>query len=108
MSELYAILTLQLHLPPEYVLDKMEFFEIRAIMKHKYYAHKDTWEQSRLIAYLIAQVNSKNKLKLSDIIEFPWDKENDNANAISNEQITKLREDAKEVASMLQKNLFSE
>ena len=106
LSELYAILTLQLHLSPEYVMDRMEFYEIRALMKYQYYAHKDNWEQARLISYLIAQVNSKKQLKLSDIIEFEWDKENIELNkSVSNEEIAKLREQAKLVALQLQNNL---
>lgn len=106
MSELYAILTLQLHLPPDYVMDKMEFYEIRAVMKYQYYAYKDNWEQARLISYLVAQVNSKKKLKLSDIMEFEWDKDNAALNkSVSNEEIAKLREDAKKVALMLQNDL---
>lgn len=98
-------MTLQLGLSPEYILDKMEFYEIRALMKYHYYAHKDNWEQARLISYLIAQVNSKNKLKLSDIIDFGWDKDmekkDEEVKAVSNEQINKLREEAKKVASLL-------
>ena len=54
VSELYAILTLRLHFPPEYVLDKMELYEVKAIMDYEYLAYKDSWEQSRLVAYMIA------------------------------------------------------
>lgn len=75
ISELYSILVLQLHYPPDYVLDKMEMYEINAAMKYSYYAHKDSWEQTRLIAFLIAQTNSKKHLELSDIIKFKWDEE---------------------------------
>ena len=95
------MLTLQLHLPPEYVMDKMEFFEIRALMKHQHYAHKDSWEQARMVAYIIAQVNSKKKLKPTDVMEFDWDRERDNT-AVSNEEIALLRDEAKRVALTLQ------
>lgn len=50
-------------------------YEIQAAMNYEYYAHKDSWEQARLIAYLIAQVNSKKQLKQSDIVQFYWEKE---------------------------------
>jgi hypothetical protein len=32
----------------------MELFEVKAVMEYEYYAHKDGWEQARLVAYLIA------------------------------------------------------
>jgi hypothetical protein len=47
-------LVLRLNYPPDYVLDKMEMYEIKAVMDYEYYAHKDGWEQARLVAYLIA------------------------------------------------------
>lgn len=105
MSELYAILTLQLHLPPEYVMDKMEFFEIRALMKYKYYSHMDEWEQTRFISYVLAQVNSKKKLKLSDIIDFHWEKDNEEMNKeVSHEEVNRLRNKAAEFAELINKS----
>lgn len=62
-------------LSPDYVLDKIEWYEINSLMKYQYYAIKDNWEQARLIAFLIAQTNSKRKLKLQDIVPFLWDDE---------------------------------
>lgn len=50
-------------------------YEIRSVMDYEYYANKDSWEQTRLIAYLIAQVNSKKQLKQSDIMQFYWEEE---------------------------------
>ena len=75
MSELYAILVIQLGYSPEYVLDRMEWYEVNAALKYSYYGIKDGWEQSRFISYLIAQVNSKKKLTLDDITKFYWEKE---------------------------------
>lgn len=67
----------------------MEWYEIHAALKYQYYAYKEEWEQSRLIAYVMAQVNSKKRLKLDDIVKFPWD-ENDKVNTISKEDIERL------------------
>ena len=61
---------------PEYVLDRMEMYEVNALIKNQYRRHKDDWEQARLIAYLIAQCNSKKRMKLTDIVKFPWEKKN--------------------------------
>lgn len=80
-------------------------YEIRAIMKYEYYATKDNWEQARLIAYLIAQVNSKKKLKLTDITNFYWE---DNTNTgsdnttMSNANLDRLRKKAKQYLNNIQ------
>jgi len=93
---MYAILVLQHHLNPKYVLDEMEMYEVKALMKYAYYSHKDSWEQSRMITYMTAQVNSKNRLQMTDVMEFPWEKEEDEEDKkpITKEQLQQLREQA--------------
>ena len=91
---MYAILTLRMHLPPKYVLDEMEMYEVNALMKHEYSATKDNWEQARMIAYLIAQTNSKKKLTFQDITKFYWEKEEEQDTSISKEDIERLRKQA--------------
>lgn len=53
----------------------MSAYELEGYLEYGKYAKMDDWEQARLIAYLVAQVNSKDKLKPTDIIEFDWDKD---------------------------------
>lgn len=77
----------------------MQMYEVRAIMKYEYLATKDSWEQARLIAYLIAQVNSRKKLKLSDITKFYWEDETSECasdTSMSNADLARLREKAKQ------------
>lgn len=95
MSELYAILTQQMHYPPDYVLDTMEWYEINAAMKYQYYSIKDGWEQARLIAYMVAQVNSKRTLKMDEILPLPWEKEEPKT-SITKEEIEKLKSEAQQ------------
>lgn len=71
-----------MHFPPDYVLDRMEWYEINAALQYQHYTFKEDWEQARLIAYVMAQVNSKKRLKIEDIIKFPWDKETNSDNTI--------------------------
>lgn len=73
-------------LAPEYVLDEIQTYEILSLMKHSHYKNKENWEQARLIAYLIAQTHSSKKLKIEEIIKFPWEKEEHKE--YINEQIT--------------------
>ena len=55
----------------------MKPYELVIICDSLHLRTKDNWEQARLISYLIAQTNSKKKLKPTDIIKFEWDKEQD-------------------------------
>lgn len=101
---MYAILVLKHGLDPEYVLDRMEMYEIRALMKYEYFTKKDEWEQSRLIAWIIAQVNSKNRLKMEDVTKFYWETEEEEKDtSMSREDLVRLREKAEEYKKYLKK-----
>ena len=54
---------------PRYVLDEMEIYEIKPLLESLHEKNKETWEQTRLIMYTTAQVNSSKKLKVNDIIK---------------------------------------
>lgn len=83
-------------LAPDYVLDKIEWYEISALMKYQYYCMKDNWEQARLIAFMIAQTNSKHKLKLQDIIPFTWEEDEtfEDNKPISKSEVERLKQQA--------------
>ena len=95
MTELFAILVLRFNLSPAYVLDHMQLYEAKALLKYSDYSSRDSWEQSRLVAYLIAQTNSTKRMKPSDIIKFSWDNEHNGDTSISNDDIERLRNKAK-------------
>lgn len=78
----------------------MELYEVKAVMEYEYLSYKDSWEQSRLIAYMIAQTNSTKRLKLTDILKFQWEKE-DADTTISNEDMARLREKAKQYENLI-------
>lgn len=70
-------------------------------MSHSYYRNKETWEQARLIAYLIAQTHSQKKLKLEDIIKFEWEKHSTHSETyISTEDINILSKQAEAFEKM--------
>ena len=52
-----------------------------------------------MIAYIIAQVNSRKKLNPTDIIKFAWDNEEEinKETSMSNEDIERLRKKAKRI-----------
>ena len=69
-------------------------------MEYEYLSYKDSWEQSRLIAYMIAYTNSTKRLKLTEILKFQWEKE-DADTTISNEDMARLREKAKQYENLI-------
>ena len=78
----------------------MELYEVKAVMDYDYLAYKDSWEQSRLVAYMIAQTNSTKQLKLADILKFHWEKD-EAITSISNEDVARLRDKAKQYEQFL-------
>lgn len=58
----------------EYFLDKMKPYELDIICDGLHLRNKDSWEQTRMLCYVMAQVNSKKKLKVTDLMTFPWEK----------------------------------
>lgn len=53
----------------------MKPYELSIICDSLHLRTKDNWEQARLVAYIMAQVNTQKKLKPADIIRFAWEKE---------------------------------
>lgn len=94
---MYAYLVLYLGLNPEYVMDKMEFYEIAALMNYSHQKHRVEYECARLNAYITAQCNSRKKLKPTDICEFEWEKDQ-NKKAI---KVQQKAPDKKDVQNLL-------
>lgn len=80
-------------------------YEIKALLNYEYYSKKDDWEQARLIAFMIAQTNSKKKLKFSDIANFYWENEQEKEDtAITREQIERLKQKSQNYLEKLKEN----
>lgn len=73
----------------------MQHYEIPALVKGINLKHKESWEQTRFISYITAQVNSTKKLKPTDILQFSWDIETKDTK-ISNEDVERLRNKSKQ------------
>lgn len=94
---MYSIAVIELGLSPEYFLDKMQFYEIPIMVRNMNLKHKDSWEQTRFISFITAQVNSSKKLKPSDLMVFSWDEEvEDKSKSISNEDRERLKNKSKQ------------
>jgi len=55
------------------MLDHGSFADLEVLTIKYNEESKRSWEQARLIAYIVAQVNSAKRLRPEEIIKFPWD-----------------------------------
>ena len=97
------MLVLEGGISPEYVLDSMAMYEIEPLVSSLLLRHKESWEQTRILAYILAQVNSTKKLKPTDILSFTWDKEDkqDKNTSITNKDIERLKNKANQIIKKL-------
>lgn len=95
-KEIYSALVIEGGLDPEYVLDKMQMYELEPLISNLHRKDRNSWEQARMVAYVIAQCNSTKKLKPTDIMQFTWDSDTTGETSISNEDIKRLKEKAKQ------------
>jgi len=51
----------------------MKTYEVAEYLGSVQYRGRDLKDMARMIAQLIAQVNSKKTIKSTDIVKFPWD-----------------------------------
>ena len=86
----------------EYFMDDMQDWEVQDIYSNLQYADASSWEQTRWLMYVVAQVNSRKQLKVTDILKLPWDGGSIET-TISHENITRLKEKAR----LLEKELLN-
>lgn len=86
-----------------YFLDSMKPYELSIICDSLHLRVKDSWEQSRMIAYIIAQTNSNKHLKPQDIIRFGWEKNDTptSTDTITVEQYEQIKKAALEREQLL-------
>ena len=83
-------------------MDDMQDWEVQDIYSNLQYADASSWEQTRWLMYVVAQVNSRKQLKVTDILKLPWDGGSIDT-TISNGDITRLKEKAR----LLEKELLN-
>lgn len=75
MHEALRVLVVQFKLVSlEYFLDQMTEYELYILYDNLEYSDFTNKEMSRILGYIIAQTQSRKKLKPEDIMQFPWDK----------------------------------
>lgn len=73
-------------------------YEAKSLLNYSYYREQESWEQTRLLAYITAQVNSTKKLKMTDIIKFQWDENHKNkAKLMDDSELQRLKAKAQSI-----------
>lgn len=110
MHELFKLLCFQYKVVSvEYFMDSLQEYEIEPIVQNIPFIEKGDWERTRFLAYCNIQKSSTKKLKPTDLITFPWEKEesstdqiNDNSEPLTKEEIQRLKEQAKIISQTLE------
>ncbi len=96
------MLVLKCGIDPRYVLDEMPLYEADLYLSHAYYIGQEIREDIRVATWMTAQVNSKKKLKPSDIYTFAWEhKKQEPVEAVTPEQLKALTASAHELRKKL-------
>ena len=76
-----------------YFMTRLELWEAYLLCENLQYCDRSIWESSRIIAFMVAQSNSKKKLKLSDVSKFEWENtKKSKPEHLSREEINKRSE----------------
>ena len=86
----------------DYVLDRMNFYEIEALLENLWMKNKESWEQTRVQAYITAQTQSTKKIDMNDMMSFPWEKKVEKVEDTP-EDIEMMRKEMKEMEDKLNK-----
>lgn len=110
MHELFRLLCFEYRcVTIPYFFDEMEEYEVQSIIENLEYYERGDWERTRFLAYCNIQKSSSKKIKPTDLITFPWEKESDNTEEIngnseplSKEDIQRLKEQSKIISQTLE------
>lgn len=92
------MLVLRFKIPIDYVMDKIDWCEIGALLKFQHYVVIDAWEMARFQTYITLKSQTNYKGEITDFLPFSWEKETqeqEENTSISKEEITKLTAEAK-------------
>lgn len=80
-------------------MDKLQDYEVDAIIENLPYTDVNSWEQCRLQVYIVSQLFAKKKSNIKEILEFPWEKKEIEVKktSISNEEIAQLEKMAEQI-----------
>ena len=85
----------------DYFMDELQDWEVYDLYNMLQYADTTSWEQTRWLMYVIAQVNSRKQLKVTDILNFSWDDSKQKNTTITDNDIKRLKEQAEMIGKKI-------
>lgn len=83
---------LQCGIDPGYVLDRIQTYEIEALIENLWMKDKTSWEQTRTVGYITAQCQSTKKIDPKQMMSFPWEGDNSDEEITADEREEILKE----------------
>lgn len=90
-------------------MDTLQEYEIEPIVQNLEYNEEGDWSRTRFLAYCNLQKSSTKKIKPTDLITFPWEKESDdtdqingNSEPFTQSEIERLKEQARIISQTLE------
>lgn len=90
-------------------MDTLQEYEIEPIIQNLEYYERPDWERTRIQIYCNIQKNCSKRLSPTDLITFPWEKEesstdqiNGNSEPLTQEYLDRLRQQAKIISQTLE------
>lgn len=87
----------------------MQEYEVQDIISNLEYYERPEWERTRFQSYCNLQKSSSKRISYQDLITFPWEKEesstdqiNGNSEPLTQEDIQRLKEQAKIISQTLE------
>ena len=78
-----------------YFLDEMLLSELSDTLDNIQYADRSLWESNRINSFITCQVNSKKKLKLTDIYRLPFDEDDADKEQLSKDDFEQMQQQSK-------------
>lgn len=88
---------------PVYFLDKASIGEIEDYLDGAVLRARESWEQTRILSYIVARIGGCEADTAEEFLPLPWDEENTETESegIDPEELRKLREEAKQIEKQL-------
>lgn len=95
---------------PVYFLDKATYAEIGDYLEGVAERSRESWEQTRLLSFIVARVGGCDADSVEEFLPLPWDKEDEDIEKsieVDPYELRKLREKAKQIERELKDGRYT-
>lgn len=93
---------------PVYFLDKATFPEISDFLEGAADRERESWEQTRLLSFIVGRVGGCEAESAEEFLPLPWDEEDDvTCSEVNHDELKKLRESVKSIEEGLKDGRYT-